>query len=79
MCDKFLLVNSLWFGHTKNIFVYFLGYDLSLITKALVLQFPFIHYYAFMSANSADIDEKLTKNGIPFLVNGTLFLLLKST
>ena len=32
-----------------------------------------------MSANSADIDEKLTKNGIPFLVNGTLFLLLKST
>ena len=50
---------SLWFSHTRNIFVYFLG-------------------YAFMSANPTDIDEKVTKNGISFLVNGTLFLLLRN-
>ena len=55
---NFFLSNSLWLSHTRNIFVYFLG-------------------YAFMSADPADIDKKVTKNGISFLIIGTLFLLLR--
>ena len=55
---NFFLLNSLWLRHTRNIFVYFLG-------------------YAFMSADPADIDKKVTKNGISFLIIGTLFLLLR--
>ena len=42
-------------------------------------RYIFVYFlgYAFMSANPSDIDEKVTKNGISFLINGTLFLLLK--